>query len=630
MRPRTSVPIQGLEDQIDVFKQHGVYNVVGEGISISVTFCNGEVAATEGLEVDPRDATARPAVVLFKPDTTNDEEEEELSQEEEEFKEVYYTVICYDPDAPLPGCSFLSDIPHWVVWNCKLHENVHEGDTVLSYLPPSPPFGVHRYVFLVCEQLNGFEEQLPNSPQRIFGSIASHIARHGLEVSGMNYFVSRGGGIPKPNDLRGLTGARAVWSIYVFISLFYDIFAVGGVPDTHWVTNAGKRGYVATVFFYVLSGFVMVWVYGSKGVVALQSKEVSSFKRDFWYARVARIVPLYFTSIVALLPFSLSVWDKIEDAWPKPQNGAPCLALTVTGLQAWLPSQAVMCSNPLLSSVSCLIFFYTAFPFIVVVLSRKMKDGTILTACTVCFMGLVSILSLWYGMYHILDGFAHPPVYPQPYTPTNATEEPVNLPFGFPLVRLPEFMMGMSVGALYMGFLRRETDTGYFFPAFTDILTGVIVFVLGIMPDDAYDVPFFYNKNGVSFGLWYWIIVSVIPLWVLGLAFGRGVTAWLLSTRVLVWLGERSYAFYVVQFHVLTYTAWACRKGGTPHGVWDHWQHHDGTLPDWSLPFLLLSTVCIASLVHTYVELPMKKKILKWAHPDQVVPDRSSLRVQIK
>eukprot|EP01059_Diplonema_ambulator_P013016 TRINITY_DN23531_c0_g1_i1.p1 TRINITY_DN23531_c0_g1~~TRINITY_DN23531_c0_g1_i1.p1 ORF type:complete len:630 (+),score=81.37 TRINITY_DN23531_c0_g1_i1:72-1961(+) len=628
MRVKTSEPIAGLEDQVELLKQHGVYNVVGEGVAISVSFCNGEVTAIDGLEVDPRDAVTRPAVVLFKPDEMSDIGDDAT---EESYKEVYYTVIMFNPDAPLPGCSFLSDIPHWVVWNCKLHENVHDGDTVLEYIPPGPHVGVHRYVFLVCEQLNGYEESLPPAPQRLFGSIPTHIAKHGLEVAGINYFVSRAGGIPKPNDILALTGARAIWAGYVFVTLFYKFFAIGGVPETTWASHAGTRGYSASIFFYVLSGFIIVWVYGSKGVVALQSKEVSTFKRDFWYARVARIAPLYFTSIITLLPFTISVWDEITDTWPKPQNGLPCMVLTLTGMQAWSPAQAILCSNPLLSSISCLIFFYIMFPFMVVVLSRKMKDGTTVTAFTVCILGMVTGLSLWYGLYHILVPLAHPPLYPTPLNGMdNVTEDPANLPFGNPLVRLPEFMMGMSVGALYLGFLRRETNTGYFFPVMTDALTGLLVFVLGMVPSDSYGVPFFYNENGVSFGLWYWVVVAVIPLWILGLAMGKGgVTHFVLTTRIVVWLGERSHAFFTIQFQVLTYAAWACRRGGSPHGVWDSWQNQTGTLPSWSLPFLLLTTICIAALLHTYIEVPFKARILKWAHPDQVIVDRSSLRVQI-
>merc|ERR1719313_1610479 len=104
----------------------------------------------------------------------------------------------------------------------------------------------------------------------------------------------------------------------------------------------------------------MVYVYAPKGLSALQRGEFRAFSADFLVARVARVMPMYFVSILSLLPESIAVWELSSKTWPEPQNGALCWVLSLSALQAWSPSRAVMCTNPLLWSVSCEMFFYAS------------------------------------------------------------------------------------------------------------------------------------------------------------------------------------------------------------------------------------------------------------------------------
>ena len=59
-----------------------------------------------------------------------------------------------DPDAPNPANPRLADYRQWLVVNIP-GQDVAAGDTLASYAPPSPPHGVHRYVFNVFKQKNG-------------------------------------------------------------------------------------------------------------------------------------------------------------------------------------------------------------------------------------------------------------------------------------------------------------------------------------------------------------------------------------------------------------------------------------------------------------------------------------------
>lgn len=57
-----------------------------------------------------------------------------------------YTVLMWDPDAP--EASWI----HLFVINTP-SANLSKGQTLLSYTPPSPPSGTHRYFVTVYEQL---------------------------------------------------------------------------------------------------------------------------------------------------------------------------------------------------------------------------------------------------------------------------------------------------------------------------------------------------------------------------------------------------------------------------------------------------------------------------------------------
>lgn len=61
-----------------------------------------------------------------------------------------YTFLMSDPDATEP--SYL----HWLITNIPGEvPSLSEGETVVSYGKPSPPSGIHRYIFTLYEQPSG-------------------------------------------------------------------------------------------------------------------------------------------------------------------------------------------------------------------------------------------------------------------------------------------------------------------------------------------------------------------------------------------------------------------------------------------------------------------------------------------
>ena len=61
-----------------------------------------------------------------------------------------YSLLMSDPDALEK--SWL----HWLLINIPGESyNIQEGQTVMSYGPPTPPSGIHRYIFTLYEQPAG-------------------------------------------------------------------------------------------------------------------------------------------------------------------------------------------------------------------------------------------------------------------------------------------------------------------------------------------------------------------------------------------------------------------------------------------------------------------------------------------
>ena len=79
-------------------------------------------------------------------------------------KNSYYSLIMYDIHAPYKESPIYSPFIHWIVINIegKLFDDGYNYSiykkrstcTSIEYFPPSPPKGVHKYIFEIYEQPN--------------------------------------------------------------------------------------------------------------------------------------------------------------------------------------------------------------------------------------------------------------------------------------------------------------------------------------------------------------------------------------------------------------------------------------------------------------------------------------------
>src|SRR5258708_12904003 len=91
--------------------------------------------------------------------------------------------------------------------------------------------------------------------------------------------------------LHALTTLRFFAALHVVL---FHMRVVGILPvGPWWYQNFASIGYIGVNFFFVLSGFILVYTYAGSTLSVWQ----------FWQTRFARIYPAYVLSLVASAPF---------------------------------------------------------------------------------------------------------------------------------------------------------------------------------------------------------------------------------------------------------------------------------------------------------------------------------------
>lgn len=200
--------------------------------------------------------------------------------------------------------------------------------------------------------------------------------------------------------LDSLTILRAPAAILVF---FYHI-----THDTVWARwlPGAATGYVGVALFFVLSGFVLTWSY----------KPADGAKK-FYLRRFARVYPLH----LFFFALALAILVLTQKA---PSAGATISNLIL--LQAWVPNWDYIFSvNAVSWSLSCEAFFYACTPLMLYWLSHRSERAryAVLTGWFLLTASVASAVSL-------TSNYADVVVYANP------------------LLRSGEFALGMLLGLL--------------------------------------------------------------------------------------------------------------------------------------------------------------------------------------
>ena len=251
------------------------------------------------------------------------------------------------------------------------------------------------------------------------------------------------------------------------------------------------NGYLGVSFFFVLSGFILTYIYldelvGRKSLV------------KFYLARFARVYPVYLLSIVLMSPFVAPTSFALD---------APQFFL----LQMWPP----LAANDLLNwngpawTLSVELLFYLAFPALLALMAPLRAVGVIAVAT-------VMILAIVAGRLSSISSIGDAPFAFLGYFPA-------------PVLRLPEFIFFGICLALV--FTRRLVVTGHAWAPHIAIIATCCVLAFSRSP---WVAPF----ATLGFGL----VIFSTAAWL-----REGLMSRFLNSKWMLRLGGASYSLYLLQ-----------------------------------------------------------------------------------
>jgi peptidoglycan/LPS O-acetylase OafA/YrhL len=280
-------------------------------------------------------------------------------------------------------------------------------------------------------------------------------------------------------------------------------------------------GCQAVSFFFILSGIVLAYSYRD----AIISRSIGW--PAFFNRRLARIMPVHVATW--LIATVMHVWF----GWISTKVQHPILSW-IAGLlciQVYWPSPSFFGRwNPPAWSISCELFFYALFPFVLPLLERCLRSisSIIITMSGICVLQVILYLCASGIAFEIFQS-GHSFLGYQSY----ATMDSVALSV-FPPLRLGEFLVGMCIGLLSL-----RTEYVPMTPLKANLLLAICLvgFVLLL------HIP---GLNPRATGIQLYLFVPFIALTLVAIMSGATVLTPLLQNRIAIFLGEISYPLYLL------------------------------------------------------------------------------------
>ncbi|MCB2065300.1 MAG: acyltransferase [Erythrobacter sp.] len=298
-------------------------------------------------------------------------------------------------------------------------------------------------------------------------------------------------GAPQLPALTGLRGLAAWWVVFYHARLSL----------TQWMPGAAEavasKGYLAVDLFFMLSGFVMWLNYGPR----LREQGLAGAP-GFWWRRFARIWPLHAAVLAGMVMFALLLLATGRDMANYPLAELPLHVLLV---QNWGFTPDLSWNHPAWS-ISTEVGAYLLFPTMVVALRwERLRPATLVA------MGIALVLCL-HGVFALARADS----------------------LGDQITRLGlfrcvlQFTVGMVLANLWLAWQGKRAVLPCY--ALALALFGAL---LATPAPETLLVPLLFAAL------------------LLALALDRGPLARLLASRPLVWLGDASYATYLIHFPLL-------------------------------------------------------------------------------
>jgi len=364
------------------------------------------------------------------------------------------------------------------------------------------------------------------------------------------------------SSLTSLRGIAALLVIFFHIDLICFRLAD---PEAHFFI---RKGYLWVDFFFILSGFIMVHVYGK-----YFSKKLSfnNFK-EFIKARFARIYPLHLFAFLCMILLFL---------WYRTNNEINVINVHIFSLKA-IPTNLLLLQsmgfhdylnwNTPSWSISTEWWVYTIFPVLM-----SLYSNFIIKNKTLTFLGIIAgYLFIFFYLHPVSNASS-------PFPSVNGIYSlDVTYDYGF-LRCLLGFSFGMLVYELYKtAWLKAALEN-------TKILLILTFLTLVLLSFDAADL----------------FAVVLFALILLACAFNEGSGKSFLNSRPLLFLGNISYSLYLMQMLVIFFVIILARTYSfMMPGRNASW------IVLWSYCLLyVLAIILVSKFTYSFIEVPFRKKL---------------------
>ncbi|MCW2926671.1 MAG: acyltransferase [Thermoleophilia bacterium] len=386
-------------------------------------------------------------------------------------------------------------------------------------------------------------------------------------------------------ELPALTSLRWFAAFYVVIHHLINVALLHTDGDdadrsATWYLAWGTQGHVGVTFFFVLSGFILAWCYHRTFALGGEpdSPEARPARRRFWIARFARVWPLHAVMFLAFVPLALL------DAGRTPielLRTAGTGVLNLSLLHAWVPFGGPDGLSDTFNAPSWTLsdeaLFYVMFPFLAALLVRRLRWGAAqLGALALGSWALLGALGV------ALAGSERGEWAMRVFPPVRALDFVIGVALGLIVVQ------GLQLASLHARPVQRPTTHAWtMLEALTLLAAACSPLVWAVALEDV--LP---DTLGTS---WVHLPTIVAAIWVISLERGA-ISRRVLAARPLVWLGEVSYALYLVHLFLVLATYRV--------GAYD-------LLGPWGASVLLVVvSVAVAGIVHERFEKPARARLV--------------------
>jgi peptidoglycan/LPS O-acetylase OafA/YrhL len=320
--------------------------------------------------------------------------------------------------------------------------------------------------------------------------------------------------LEKKNRIDGLSGIRIFLIMFIAAGHFIKLY-ITDLPE--WLQGVFLNYYFFTSIFFMLSGFILTYVYfdAEKGI------RISTKK--FLFLRFIKIYPVHLLFILLMASRFFAVDEvKVDDynlSYPKLYLAGTFLS-QVFLLDAWNPFSLSV--NGPAWSVSALFFFYFIFP----IFCRYCKDFTIKQLYRTAYV-LWALYLIYPTAYVILDLGSREAFY-------------TGLLHHHPILRLPEFLIGVVACRIFE--LQRESRVSK--PLYTDLNPSVVVMLAAllyaILP---LFIPYALLHNG--------LFLPIQIMLVLSLAASQDKLTHFLSHPFLLKVSNASLTIFIAHYFIL-------------------------------------------------------------------------------